>query len=355
MSLTHLENEELIDAVSALGRSTASSVLACSTQRTLTQVTEAGWTLRLDDPQTRNLRQISSGYCAQVLAEAAFDVLNRIPLFYCDQPICNAVARRCADGSPYILMFSGMIDILTFRYGLNTLFGRIKGKFQARQRHELGELLHAAASLIHWFHLSEEAFDLPDFYALLDEEHRLQVMHGLGGAIAFVLMHEAAHVSLGHLDGARSTAPQLCSDLEFEGSTSWKSEEIDADRFAANAFRPPIRSAMMSSIAFVMETIGDLEVLCMPLPTTHPLILNRLHGFLQVAEVRDDPFFAGQLQKILEMKRLLMATRRTAFPNEAERGHLVRPQMLIDHLKTLIPPLEDGLRAVRTMEELYRE
>lgn len=94
---------------------------------------------------------------------------------------------------------------------------------------------------------------LPDLSLLLPETRSRYVSHAVSGACIYLILHELAHIELGHhrfhADSVKVFTANLVLD---EKLTSFQNEEFQADLYAlrsiAPAFQQVILSWMMSAL-----------------------------------------------------------------------------------------------------------
>jgi hypothetical protein len=226
--LKTLQTTDIIEALLSVKNAVASTVLTDSIVRCLNSIQTTGKVLRSDDTETIELREIIANYSEHVLVESAFELYKKTPIFCHDEPVCNAIARQTLEGVPFVIIYSGLLNVCTYRLCLSIIIHNVQLMLNSRYtdietaNKHLKTLAFNAMAISYWYYISGFPNPLPQFFDILNYEHKLQVFHGLGGALTFIIMHEIGHIELGHTRGNSNAIPQIYSTIEIEEKSLWK-------------------------------------------------------------------------------------------------------------------------------------
>lgn len=361
LALTQLKTSDLIEALQSVERAFDGALPGQSAERARKEIQTSSGVVTSEDPATVELHAIFANYSRHILTDAAYAQLRRTNIFCLDQPICNAQARKTQEGTPFALIYTGLLSVATFRLGLAILIHnvqlmqRCKGENTVANEATLKALSFNAVALSYWFYLDGEPNPLPGFCDLFCEEHRLQMIHGVGGAISFVVMHEVGHIELGHLTAKSHPLPQMHGPMDFEELNAAKTMELEADRFAASCFKPEIRLGIVTGLSAVMDIFADMDGMCLiPRESSHPFIVNRIQALMAAVKLEDDPFFMTRASTILNQRKSLLSERAKQFPIEAKFfSEAMNKVKAVAAFKSTLPSKNDCLDSLEKLQSMY--
>src|ERR1700684_2733599 len=115
--LAELSAQDLADALTSVRNSLAQTPLFGVIDLYLTSIYSRGTIINDTAPETYSLRELIRRYSTCVTPDA-LELLDKIPIFCHALPICNAVARRSANGEPFVLIYSGLLSVAKYRLSL---------------------------------------------------------------------------------------------------------------------------------------------------------------------------------------------------------------------------------------------
>lgn len=124
---------------------------------------------------------------------------------------------------------------------------------------------------------------------MLGPRARAEVVAAFRGALCFVLLHELAHIELGHLSISGVNSERLhFSLLEREAMNACKEDELAADAFAIGLIPSTSQAAFTPSLVFLLGAFAFLEVFSGNLSANHPLAVNRLSRLVDLCRMAPD-------------------------------------------------------------------
>jgi hypothetical protein len=122
---------------------------------------------------------------------------------------------------------------------------------------------------------------------MLGERAQGELIAAFRGALCFVLLHELAHIELGHLSTKRLRSERFQPVLlESEPLNQWQAEEMEDDLYAWELIQPETRHAFVPSIIFFLGAYAFIEVFSGSLTKAYPLAINRLSNLLSHTDMK---------------------------------------------------------------------
>jgi hypothetical protein len=297
------------------------------------------------------------GTYAEYMTDEAVALSSQTAIFCADQPICNAVASLSRDGLPYVLVYSGLLDVALYRLCASILIANANLMLQRRNpdielaQSHLKTIAFNSQALSFWYYIDGEP--LPSLFDILNDAHKTQAHHGLGGALVFVVMHEIGHLKLGHVGTNTPPLPQIYSTLVAEDITMFKAMEFAADQFALSSMKEVLRPTLVSSLFIVLDLISDLECMCLPLSASHPLVVNRIDNLLAAMGLTEDDFFISRARAMLASKKTLLMERLSNFPAQPGISKPTDIKQATEIFRRSLPSRDECLKAIDTLKNLY--
>lgn len=219
--------------------------------------------------------------------------------------ILNACAISTENG-PKIILFSGLIRALMFMLEYRDLCHLIdlrKDELSKVCRLEAGQLeatTYQAFTLLG--HYAIWGSPLPRAYPAIGRPERSDLVFDLSKVLWFLVMHELAHVKLGHLDSMPAgvenehVLPALALD---ERQTGLKIREFEADEYIIGSLAPPVRHMFLSWALLPLEMFCSLERIISNYRNTHPMAINRLNHLKSKAVEVGDVAFSAIVENIV--------------------------------------------------------
>jgi hypothetical protein len=215
-------------------------------------------------------------------------------------PLTNVQASS-HDGEHYIILHEGFLSIVSFAAEAVVLLhacNEMESQLTAKDlvKHGLGrwpsvDTVSGLSSALTYAYFMQPV-QLPVLYARdIGIRKASLAAHLTSGAELFAILHEAAHIALGHL----SSNPQRCTvRSEFllpEPSSQEKEQEFEADAYAFAALDRDSRNRMAWGAFVYLRILGTTEFLVQrEQDGHHPRAINRLHALLDKfgAEMDED-------------------------------------------------------------------
>lgn len=246
-----------------------------------------------DSVNSRSLRSILDAH-PELIDPAAMGALRKVGILGVDDPYINAFAlrdRTAPDGA--VVVFEGLLHLIHYFTDLIAVLSQLQTERpdavidDGSGGHHPEALLFSMAGFVLLAHFLETGEYPPLLHDLLGSDARRNVKIGFGASVVFLLLHEVAHVTLGHADvgGATSEAAAL-GGLEGEASLALRQElEADAQAMAwiATSWRGPIQSSLIGLFgahAFAEAFRGASD-------RHHPLAVDRLKSLSRAADLTE--------------------------------------------------------------------
>lgn len=263
-----------------------------ATRAAVAEVTAADAGTDTSSEGSQLLRSIATTL-SSLLEETAATRLQEVPLLAAVGAFPNAFARETPEGT-MIVVFDGLVDHLRFFADLVTILGQLQQHCpDAVLAVDGGEaepeaLLFSTAC----FAVLADCFAgnrrPPRLHEMLGPKQQRDVDLGVDTAVLFLLLHEMAHIELGHLRGHATSELAQIALIEPEQLDRTQIEEVEADRQAIGWIRPEHRSDIVSSIIFLLGTFAFFEAFAGGLSREHPLAVNRIAAIVADGAIDDD-------------------------------------------------------------------
>ncbi len=116
---------------------------------------------------------------------------------------------------------------------------------------------------------------LPDLYEMISPDMHEHAQISISGSLAFVLLHEFAHLALGHHD-QDEVIPFDVHKVVPEVISADKQKEIEADQFALNCIIEEYREFGHFWMKSAFDFYVRMEIISGQFTKSHPLALNRI-------------------------------------------------------------------------------
>lgn len=116
---------------------------------------------------------------------------------------------------------------------------------------------------------------LPDLYEMISPDMHEPARISISGSVAFVLLHEFAHLALGHHD-QDEVIPFDVHKIVPEDISGDKQKEIEADQFALNCIIEEYREFGHFWMKQAFDFFVRMEIISGQFTKSHPLALNRI-------------------------------------------------------------------------------
>jgi hypothetical protein len=356
-TLDSLSVDEAARALEGLAAALGPTSISDSLERCSSSLKARTIPIRSDDEPSKAVRRLLEVF-SEYMTEDAIKLTSGTAVFCIDQPICNAFASRTRTGIPYVLIYSGLVNVALYRLCISILVANANLMLQARggdiepARTHLKAIAFNCMALSFWFYIDGEP--LPSVLETFNEAHKTQAWHGLGGALAFIVMHEIGHIELGHINIDGRPFPQIYSTLVAEDINAFKAMEFEADRFALSSMKQELRPTLISSLLMVLDLMSDLECMCLPLSASHPLVVNRISTLLDAMNLSPHDFFVSRAKAVMDIKKSFHADRLGKFPPLPPGiSSRAAATLATEIFKLSLPSKAECLRAVETLKALY--
>jgi len=303
-----------------------------------TQADEVERTMR----HSREYIEVLSKVCAldvSHLANAQIILLN--------SPLTDAQALRFK-GEHYIFLHRGLLSIVSFAAEaivLMTVCGQIHSRITAKDlmEHGLGrwpsvDAVAGLSSALTYAYFMQPV-KLPVLYTRDIGPRELSFVVQLTcSAELFAVLHEAAHIALGHLSGSPQASIVRNEFLLPETSSQEKDQELEADAHAFAALDRAGRSKMARGAFLYLRILGTTEFLTQRAPEGHhPMAINRVHAILHRfgSDLEEDARKMGEMTLDFLQKDYDEFTREVVDP---KTGRIWKPHDKVRRLAFDAPP-----------------
>lgn len=246
-------------------------------------------------PQSLNTRSLMSALASvpELLAPGVEERIARHAIFGVESDYIGAVVRLRPSGAGQIFVFEGFLAFLHHFASsitvLNAFLSHDPGdpiEWRGQTISEAEGVCVALFALLARFLRTGER--PPAIDHALDETERANVRLGLAAAVTFAVLHELAHIELGHFEGDRARGEiGHIALLEAEALTLFQLQEFEADEAALRMIAPAFRSDIQSSLLFLFGGNAFLEAFT-GVSESHPLAINRLSRLADAAALPPD-------------------------------------------------------------------
>ncbi|HEV2693069.1 MAG TPA: hypothetical protein VG347_09270 [Verrucomicrobiae bacterium] len=303
--MKHLENDQLLEAIAtcaAFGPSGAESAI----ERAVVKIKANGLPVTNVDPPVLVVRQILEQYRSLIVPEH-YKELTDLDIYVPSLPLCNAVANT---RKRYIIVYEGLLQALRYRLEASLIINAV-GKQRATSNDNLSisdddfKTL-AFRTILLPLHFYRNHNPLPTVFQTLEPSLQQDAFIGFAGILIFVLLHELGHIKLhGSMLAAEHGEIYLPALACSEQLNRFKTEELEADQFAFEAFVPEARGVALINAAFAFQFFADLEQSSGIFKSDHPMIVNRLTHLSQLPNAMNDDIIKLHFLKMLENHRFL--------------------------------------------------
>lgn len=243
---------------------------------------------RADSVSSRWLRS-AVDFSKNELGEVAVRELERVEVLGHEASYINALPT--SDGR--IVVFDGLRHLILFHTNLTKVLEQLQ-RCRPQATHQLSDgtvLPEALAfSLAGYSILADFLTSLHSPPVLADVLGPVPKAHALAaykGAMCFVLLHELAHIRLGHLRGEPTRSETLAASiLSPEVLTEAQQDELGADRYALALIPAEARVLFGPSIVFFFGAFAFIELFAGSLSSNHPLAVNRISALVDMCPMR---------------------------------------------------------------------
>lgn len=225
------------------------------------------------------------------LGPCAVSQLSTVHIYGYESSYINAIPDVSSERK--IIVFDGIKHLIYYHIALIKVVDRLqKHRDSAKYLFSDGELIQEslAFSMAGYSILTDfqETRRVPAaINDMLGERAQGELIAAFRGALCFVLMHELAHIELGHLSTNRLRSERFQPVLlESETLNQWQAEEMEADLYAWHLIQPATRHLFVPSIIFFLGAYTFIEVFSGPLNTAYPLAVNRLSNLLSHTDMK---------------------------------------------------------------------
>jgi hypothetical protein len=247
--------------------------------------------LRVEDPfaSVRPITHETLAWLRNMAAELSIDLNNAVatPVWILPSPLVNAFVTR-RNGQDDIIVYEGTLQVLAFLIWFWVSSTKLSTQIEKASMQEQDRIdiknhrdlcLLLAPPLI--MSCLRAPTPLPNLSTLLQAEDERTAKIHLICAECFMLLHEEAHVRLGHTAGGGS-APLL---QEFklivdETLKDCQVEELEADAHALRSVAKNVRGHIAMGAIWFLLIVAYHEAFLMRVSTAHPLALNRMQAIL---------------------------------------------------------------------------
>lgn len=128
---------------------------------------------------------------------------------------------------------------------------------------------------------------LPNFYSIISGKLDNLIVHGIRGAVCYLLLHELAHFQLNHFNLGSGKIRSAFGDLIVEQELSkFQLQEFEADVYTFNCLKDEYRGVNYSWASCALNPFLNLDMFNDE-SITHPLTVNRLD---YINKIFDDSF-----------------------------------------------------------------
>lgn len=212
--------------------------------------------------------------------------------------IMNACAMPSANGGR-IVIFSGLIKSLIYMIELGELISPIAQNEEMLARtcgvevREIRELGYQAFALLG--HYVTWKTSLPRPHPKMSQSERQAAVLSLAQTVWFLVAHEYAHITLGHIEDEAELSRVLPALAVDEALTDTKLMEFEADEYLIQCLRPEVLPTFLSWTTNPLMMFSSLERLLSSDQASHPMAINRLNTMRDqaIASGHDDENIAS--------------------------------------------------------------
>jgi hypothetical protein len=226
------------------------------------------------DTYVGNLVEISG-----VLIPNTIKLLEEYRVFVVPNPFFDAYST-VFQGRPYIVIHSGVFDILSYSLELNIIASRILDATQETpmKGNLLFEWIMEPGTRI-LYRVFQEPSNLPYLRNFFDDEMNCLEFFLLSCQELFILFHEIAHHRLGHIANYEGDQNQIVGVVDSAILT----DEFEADSFAFHSMSPLGIESISKPIIYFFTTQAYFEYKFGTIDHDHPQALDRLENIIRLS------------------------------------------------------------------------
>jgi hypothetical protein len=130
-TLDFLSVDEAARALEGLAAALGPTSISDSLERCSSSLKARTIPIRSDDEPSKAVRRLLEVF-SEYMTEDAIKLTSGTAIFCIDQPICNAFASRTRIGIPYVLIYSGLVNVALYRLCISILVANANLMLQAR-------------------------------------------------------------------------------------------------------------------------------------------------------------------------------------------------------------------------------
>lgn len=254
------------------------------------EIRRAGYDATIESESSRSL-QLMIDASSEELGKRAISQLRMVRIYGCESSYINAIPDISVEKR--IIIFDGLKHLIYYHIALIKVLDRLQ-KHREASKYSLsdGEALpeSLAFSLAGYSILAnfQENRQIPlAINDILGERAQGEVLAAFHGALCFVLLHELAHIELGHLSNKKLRSERFQPVLlEPEPLNQWQAEEMEADQYAWQLIQAETRHLFVPSIIFFLGAYAVIEVFSGHMTKAYPLAINRLSNLLSLTDMQ---------------------------------------------------------------------
>lgn len=215
------------------------------------------------------------------VTDTAKQDLNKIAVYILPLPICLAYSEVRPNDVPTIVISSGFVDIVAssiFLSQCSSILPKALDTFYAlglRKDMSVNSIITNAIFLLQ-VHFYRYGLPLPNLRAILSEKQIADAKVSINGAITFILLHELAHIKLGHLETFPDKDFSRPTYVVPENMDAYKYQEQEADIYAMNCIKDEAKVIGTYWQQHAMSFFMSLELVSGgTLGIEHPMAINR--------------------------------------------------------------------------------
>ena len=227
------------------------------------------------------IRGLLSTLTKNALREDICTAIDHTEIIVLASDIMNACAIPSANGGR-IMIFSGLIKSLVYMIELGELISPIAQNEDMLARtcdvevREIRQLGYQAFALLGHYATWKTA--LPRPHPKMSRSERQAAVLSLAQTIWFLVAHEYAHITLGHIEDEAELSGVLPALAMDEALTDTKLMEFEADEYLIQCLRPDVLPTFLSWTTKPLMMFSSLERLLASDQASHPMAINRLNA-----------------------------------------------------------------------------
>ncbi len=265
-------------------------------------------TASLDSPLSQGLRKIVNDN-KSLFTKEAFSLLEETDIYGVAFGSCNSVAR-VEKKRKQIIIFEGILNLIKLYTDFIKAADVLKNKRGDKKILVDGVLenerdIFSQAVFIIAMDYIKTGEGFVDIGDILPDKERMESESGVMASKIFLLLHELAHLKLGHNKLGGETYFEFNSQelLIKEELNKLQQRELEADRFAFSSINKDIRDMFLSSIICFLGAFSFTETFFGGNNHTHPLAINRMERIANLISFSNDPELEEAKREIIESEK----------------------------------------------------